>query len=137
MIFNLINNAINAAPVDSEIKVFVQYQSVDHLRAKIKIDVQDSGPGYDREQRAKLFQPPQAAVSGLQGLHLHLSQLVARKLGGSVEMSNVEPPGSMFSFSFEIQKPIFDYDRKHVQGNPIRPIANRRRASSQMRVDLV
>lgn len=64
VIVNLINNSIRVAPSDSEIEVYVQYFSIDHLRTKLTIEVQDSGPGIAPEQKAHLFQPFQAKVGG-------------------------------------------------------------------------
>ena len=82
VIFNLINNSISVAPNHTEVEIFVHMQNLDHLRAKLTIEVQDAGPGITPDQKAHLFQPLQARVNGGRGLGLYLCQRIARKLGG-------------------------------------------------------
>jgi signal transduction histidine kinase len=54
VLLNLASNAIKFNDRAGEVRIAV---SVDRPRARVRIDVRDSGPGLTREQRDNLFQP--------------------------------------------------------------------------------
>ena len=104
IIINLCNNAIKFTAIGGiHVKV-----SCDRNARLLIIKVIDTGIGLSKEQIKKIFDSfTQADTSttrqhGGTGLGLHLSRLLARKLGGDITVESTPDVGSCFSVSVSI-----------------------------------
>ena len=101
ILLNLCNNAIKFTKEGS---VTVKVSS-DLAAERLNIKVFDTGIGLTQEQLAKLFRPfSQADASttrkyGGTGLGLHLSKLLAEKLGGTLSVESLPDVGSCFTIT--------------------------------------
>ena len=115
IIINLCNNAVKFTEKGG-VKVKVSFNIKDNM---LNVEVIDSGVGLSSEQIDKIFNPfTQADTSttrqyGGTGLGLHLSQQLAKKLGGKISVKSTPGVGSCFSLSIftgEIDKShLYDF----------------------------
>ena len=112
---NLISNAIKFTPKGS-ITVRCELKKVRENHALVELHVTDTGIGLSKEAQKKLFIAfQQADISttrrfGGTGLGLVISQKLAEKMGGKIELSSEPDKGAHFSFA--IQTEIFTHDKK-------------------------
>ena len=103
VVINLCSNAVKFTK-NGGVNIKVSYSSEDTL---LTIEVVDTGIGLTEDQLEKLFNPfTQADASttrkyGGTGLGLHLSQELAKKLGGSIKVESTPEVGSCFSVSIK------------------------------------
>ena len=94
---NLLSNAIKYNRPGGWVKVQVRREG-----AQVAIAVQDSGPGLDAAQQARLFRPfervgaERGTVPGT-GLGLSLSRQLARAMGGEIELESEPGQGACFT----------------------------------------
>lgn len=106
VVFNLLDNALKYTRDRPEIRVVL-----DKTDDRIRLTVQDNGPGIAREYQSKIFEKffrvPLAAdthdVKG-HGLGLSYAAEVARLHGGSIRVESIENEGSRFILEF----PVFE-----------------------------
>jgi two-component system sensor histidine kinase QseC len=82
---NLVTNALNFSPPGSEVWVRVQPQA----SGAIHLSVEDSGPGIDEQDRARLLERfySQGNANGA-GLGLAIVNMIAGKIGSQLELHN-------------------------------------------------
>ena len=99
---NLFSNAVDAMPDGGEIFVHSTRQE-----QKLKVFVEDTGPGVPSEVRAQLFRPfvTSGKRSGL-GLGLTLSRQTMLDLGGDLELINRPGSGACFCLHFSASSSI-------------------------------
>jgi signal transduction histidine kinase len=94
-LFNLVHNAILAAPVR---QVHVALAFAKHEGAHgVLLSVTDSGSGFGSDTAAKLFKPFFTTRSSGTGLGLSVAQHIAMKHGGVVLAENLATGGAKFS----------------------------------------
>jgi signal transduction histidine kinase len=84
---NLIANALQAMPQGGELKIEVGPLDAERLR----VHVQDSGPGISEEVRAHLFEPYFTTKSEGTGLGLAIAARVIEELGGTIALRAARP----------------------------------------------
>jgi signal transduction histidine kinase len=99
---NLFSNAVDAMPDGGEIFVYSRHEA-----DKLKVFVEDTGPGVPPEVRAQLFRPfvTSGKRSGL-GLGLTLSRQTMLDLGGDLELINRPGPGACFCLHFSASSSV-------------------------------
>ncbi len=109
VVSNFLDNASKYAPANSEVQVRVRYLSASE---SLRVEVQDSGPGFPDELASRLFErffraegPPRAGREGL-GVGLALAQELIVLHGGRIGAINVrghtDGAGSGACFWFEL-----------------------------------
>jgi PAS domain S-box-containing protein len=105
IVINLVNNAVKFTSLGS-IRIVLQRETRAD-RQVMAIHVIDSGIGIAREEQARLFEPfsrveATAGAAEGTGLGLHLSQKLARTLGGSIELQSQPGAGSTFTLRLPV-----------------------------------
>jgi signal transduction histidine kinase len=90
-LMNLLLNAVEATQNHDEVKVKL-YET----NQAVTIEVQDTGPGLDEEQRKHLFEPFYTTKSDGTGLGLAVSRELVEEMGGKLTCKNGSP-GAMFT----------------------------------------
>jgi signal transduction histidine kinase len=95
VVLNLVRNAVEALVEQSRPgKVCVRAERVG---SRVRIDVEDNGPGIPPALHAKLFQPfATAARSGGSGLGLAIARDLARAHGGDITLVSTGATGTIF-----------------------------------------
>jgi two-component system sensor histidine kinase KdpD len=99
VIVNILNNAINYSPMESEIKVSL-YREANH----VVFEVQDNGPGILQEELSHVFERYYHSSSknsinrkGM-GLGLSLCKSIVEAHDGKITVKNHVPHGTIVSF---------------------------------------
>ena len=109
VIYNLVNNAVSYTPADGRIVVSAR-RVVEHDRPRVRIAVADEGPGISEEDRKHIFDMFYNGSTGRRGgksgdfkrgmgLGLSLCRSIVEVHGGTLDVRNVNPHGSEFSFT--------------------------------------
>ncbi|WP_345949220.1 ATP-binding protein [Mucilaginibacter sp. PAMB04274] len=103
VIVNLVNNAVKYAPASREIHITVAQEA-----DKVKISVNDKGPGIGPEKVPHLFDRYfRADYSGIQfsglGLGLYICAEIIKKHGGEIGVETEMGKGSTFWFTLPLQ----------------------------------
>lgn len=120
VLINLLSNAFKFTE-RGQVALTVRYQ---HDRAYF--EVQDSGPGIDKSELHKLFQPFVQTETGLKakegtGLGLAISRHLISLMGGDIKVESAV--GSGTSFSFEIDLPVADIIAEQKQERKVMAVA--------------
>lgn len=97
---NLVTNAANFSPAAGEIAVRLR----DNGQGEFVLSVRDHGPGIDEQKIERLFERfysrnnPDGA-----GLGLSIVEMIAKRLGGTIELENQQPDGLLASLSIPRQ----------------------------------
>ncbi len=91
---NLILNAVQASPAQSEVRVTLRPSR--RGERFVDIDVEDSGPGLTEMALKKVFQPFFTTKPGGTGLGLANVKKIVELHGGSASAENAEPGGAVF-----------------------------------------
>jgi PAS domain S-box-containing protein len=103
VVLNLLNNAFKFTPEGGSIILRAREDD-----ANLIIEVQDTGPGIDKEDQERLFQPyfrrreDRERLSGL-GLGLALSKRLVELHRGRIWVKSVRGKGSIFGFSLPLE----------------------------------
>ncbi len=106
ILINLLNNAIKFTS-RGEVELKVTFTFLAEGRGSYAFAVRDTGIGIGEDQQAKLFKAFSQADSsttrkfGGTGLGLIISNLLAMKMGGRIEVKSATGQGSTFSFTVE------------------------------------
>jgi nitrogen fixation/metabolism regulation signal transduction histidine kinase len=89
---NLVANAMEAMPEGGTLRVRT------HARAgAVGVEIEDTGPGLDEEQRSRLFTPYYTTKKGGTGLGLAIVQSIVSDHGGRVEVRSAPGEGTTFT----------------------------------------
>ncbi len=105
VLVNIIENAIKYTPMGSEIVISAGKQD---QMARIK--VADSGSGIADEEKEKIFEKFYCGANQIAdsrrsiGLGLYLCKAIVEAHGGSIEVSDNEPQGAVFSFTLPMEE---------------------------------
>jgi len=111
ILVNLVSNAVKFTNA-GEVELQITFSPVNETRGKFSFSVRDTGIGITEDQQKLLFKAfSQADTSttrkfGGTGLGLVISNMLAEKMGGKIEISSELGKGSVFGLSFET-----DYER--------------------------
>ncbi len=116
ILLHLIGNAVKFT---SEGSVTVRLRTRPGERNHLIIDVEDTGPGIEPEDRARLFQPfVQLAEPGMQkgiGLGLAITRRLTELMGGSVSLTSAPGEGS----TFRVELPVELAEEETVSAPPV------------------
>jgi PAS domain S-box-containing protein len=99
-LFNVVSNAIEAMSGETDDqRILIVRTTRDTLDGKgaVRIDVQDSGAGFDPEQKDQLFDPFYSTKSKRMGMGLRISRSIIEAHGGRLSASVNEGPGATFT----------------------------------------
>lgn len=105
IIANLLSNAVKFT-AKGEIELKVTHRQIDDSHSHLFISVRDTGIGISPEQQTHLFKAFSQGDSSITrkfggtGLGLVISELIARQMGGSIQISSEAGSGSVFSCDF-------------------------------------
>ncbi|MGW4424124.1 ATP-binding protein [Streptosporangium sp. NPDC004631] len=105
VIGNLVDNAVDAAAADTDGNGAWVEVELRQDAASVEIVVRDSGPGVAPELAHEVFSrgfTTKAAQEGGRGIGLALTQLVCRRRGGEVGVTNT-PDGAMFTARMSVR----------------------------------
>jgi len=100
---NLLGNAVKFT-LAGEVELKISYQALDGNNGKLSISVRDTGIGINTEQQSRLFKSFSQADSsttrkfGGTGLGLVISQLIAEKMGSTIQIQSTIGDGTVFYF---------------------------------------
>jgi two-component system, NtrC family, sensor kinase len=101
VLVNLITNAKDAMKGRPEGTIHIRGALSPTGRAML--EVSDTGPGVDAENRTRLFTKGFTTKPSGHGIGLHYCWLAAREMGGSLEfVGNAEPHGAIFRFEIPV-----------------------------------
>jgi len=120
ILVNLVSNAVKFTS-QGEVELKVTFTRIDELRGRFSFVVRDTGIGINDELKKQLFKAFTQADSsttrkyGGTGLGLTISNMLAEKMGGPIELTSEIGMGSSFFFSIETEyeereNPDFEID---------------------------
>ena len=99
-LFNVVSNAIEAMIGETDDKRILMVRTArDTLDGKgaVRIDVEDSGPGFDPTQKDRLFDPFYSTKPKSMGMGLRISRAIVEAHGGRLSASANAGPGATFT----------------------------------------
>lgn len=101
---NLISNAIKFSPSGEKVRVYLKI-----MGEKVRVSVEDYGPGIAESFQPKLFTPFSQASQGNMkvegiGLGLHICKKIMDQFGGEIGFTTQEGNGSTFYFELPIYR---------------------------------
>lgn len=109
VVINLVDNAVealggaSAAPrVDGEPPMIVVETCPDGANGVVRLRVSDNGPGISPADRDKLFMPYYSTKRRGSGLGLAIVRRIIAEHGGSIEATDNEPHGTVFTIELPI-----------------------------------
>lgn len=98
---NIFDNAIQAMANSGRIDVTVGF---DDLSETAQIDIADSGPGIQDQDKEKLFLPYFSTKKNGTGLGLAIANRIVTEHGGHIRVYDNEPRGTVFSISVPVKE---------------------------------
>ena len=99
---NLIVNAVEAlSGANGEIRITARRQD-----SRAFVSVEDTGPGVEKKNLARLFDPYFSAKSGGTGLGLAIAKKIVEEHGGSISAENREKGGFRVRFDLPLEKAV-------------------------------
>jgi signal transduction histidine kinase len=109
VVINLVDNAVealggaSAAPrVDGEPPMIVVETCPDGANGVVRLRVSDNGPGISPADRDKLFMPYYSTKRRGSGLGLAIVRRIIAEHGGSIEATDNEPHGTVFTIELPV-----------------------------------
>ena len=105
VIINIVNNAIKYTPIGSEITISAKKDG-----QMVRIDIADTGDGIDEQTKKHLFDMFYTASHGKSddrrglGLGLNLCKSIITAHGGTINVLDNKPKGSIFSFTLPLEE---------------------------------
>ncbi|TGS09647.1 GHKL domain-containing protein [Mesorhizobium sp. M2E.F.Ca.ET.209.01.1.1] len=96
VILNIIQNAIDAMATVADGERFLRLETHAHGAAKVAISVEDSGPGIDQEEIARIFDPFVTTKASGIGLGLAVCKKIVEQHGGHLLASSERGRGARF-----------------------------------------
>jgi signal transduction histidine kinase len=90
VLLNVFLNAVEASPPASQIEVKIESSGKSH-----RIEICDEGSGIGNQDPEELFQPFVTTKTRGTGLGLAVSRQIVERLGGTIELKNREPKGTV------------------------------------------
>jgi signal transduction histidine kinase len=87
-IMNVLLNALEACPPGGRVRMFSRLTAT-----ACEVEVRDDGPGMDRAQLERVFEPYYTTKPGGTGLGLSITRGIIEEHGGAIEMSSIEGTG--------------------------------------------
>ena len=109
-IINLLTNAITYGPGGSTVTLRAEHQKTPEDREIVRINVEDQGPGIEREHLGRLFErfyrcdKARGRKQGGTGLGLAIVKHIAQSHGGSVSVRSNPGRGSVFTISLPVSE---------------------------------
>jgi nitrogen-specific signal transduction histidine kinase len=96
---NIIQNSYDSIKSSGEIKITIKRAKDFKLNKKnfVQVEIQDSGKGISKAGLVKIFQPFYTTKKDGQGIGLFLSQKIANKFGGFIEVRSILKSGTKFT----------------------------------------
>jgi signal transduction histidine kinase len=94
---NLIKNAIEASPDDTEVNIFI---AIERIGPEILITVRDEGSGIPGETQKKIFSPNFTTKTSGTGLGLAICKAIVEKANGAIWFETEEGKGTTFFVQF-------------------------------------
>lgn len=101
---NLVGNAVKFTE-SGYVKVSTELASESEDSACVRVSVEDTGPGIDRDVLPRLFVPFSQGQEGRKkgtGLGLSISRMLVEDMGGSIHAESESGSGSMFTFELHM-----------------------------------
>jgi two-component system, NtrC family, nitrogen regulation sensor histidine kinase NtrY len=92
---NLISNALDAMPAGGRLRVRTAAAA-----AGVTVEIEDSGPGLNEEQKTRLFTPYYTTKKGGTGLGLAIVQGIVSDHGGRIQVRSEPGEGTTFTLLF-------------------------------------
>jgi two-component system OmpR family sensor kinase len=108
VIGNLVNNALTHTPPDTPVRVKISSGMLDHATPAVVLDVEDDGPGMERDQAQRVFERFYRAdqarnrASGGTGLGLAIVSGLVAAHGGTVSVRTAPGEGA----DFQVRLPL-------------------------------
>jgi PAS domain S-box-containing protein len=90
---NILENALAAAPDDSEISLTTDLREHDGAPA-LRLTIRDQGPGLDAEQAARIFEPFYTTKTRGTGLGMAIARRIVEAHGGEILVGHPSRPGA-------------------------------------------
>ena len=108
VLINLLNNALKFTPAGG-VTVRVSAVNLTEQRARLRFEVEDTGPGIPPEEMGKLFEAFEQTSSGRQsqegtGLGLPISRKFVQLMGGDMEARSQVGVGATFNFEIDAER---------------------------------
>lgn len=108
-IINLLENAMEATPDAGDIGIRLEDFMMPSGRPAIKLEIQDSGPGIDKEIQAEIFDPYMSTkadgdLPGGTGLGLYIARHTIQAHGGTIEVECPETSGALFRVILPVER---------------------------------
>jgi PAS domain S-box-containing protein len=107
-LLNLIVNAIEAMSQESDERRVLTIRAARSLvdgKEAVRIDVQDSGVGFESEERDRLFDPFYSTKPHRMGMGLRISRSIVEAHGGQLSASQNTGPGATFTCVLPLAAP--------------------------------
>ncbi|MGI6664214.1 MAG: PAS domain-containing protein [Christensenellaceae bacterium] len=108
VITNLLSNAVKFTPEEGKISLQAKQEILENGRAKLFIEIEDTGIGISEEQQKRLFQSFQQADNSITrkfggtGLGLAICKSIINSMQGEIWVKSKLGEGSTFGFEVEI-----------------------------------
>ncbi len=102
---NLLQNAIQHTPRGGEVAVELE-ERMDDGEARVLCAVKDSGPGFQIQDFARIFEPFFTRRKGGTGLGLPIAQRIVEEHGGRIAAGNLPEGGAVITVDLPCEMPI-------------------------------
>jgi signal transduction histidine kinase len=91
---NLLENSVLACPGAVRVEVFCDEVELDGQGPGLRLAFRDNGPGFDPEQRSRLFEPFYTTRPHGSGLSMTIARRIVEAHGGQIAVGAYGPPGA-------------------------------------------
>jgi signal transduction histidine kinase len=108
-LYNILTNAIEATPASGKIDMRLDGLSLPGGRPAIRIEIQDSGPGVDKDLQTEIFAPymstkVEGQSSSGAGLGLYIARHNIQAHGGTIRVENTDAGGALFRIILPVER---------------------------------
>jgi signal transduction histidine kinase len=103
VLLNLIRNAIEAMEAVKDGRRMLQLRTEKHGRDAIAIEVEDTGPGIDKEKLEDIFEAFVTTKPEGMGLGLAICRMIVERHGGQLSASSADEGGALFQIILPIK----------------------------------